>query len=134
MAAAVDELDSFLMEGEFIEPQGSPRFLEGAFAQLFHPKHYLAWYRSTQPAFQNQTTMLLKMDEDHCAQHAFITEIANLIEQKLEMLENYTCTLQNKRKRLEEMPESPPEPPELTRTSSVYCYGSPAYYRNERRE
>jgi hypothetical protein len=83
-------------------PNGDDKFFISPFDEALHPKNYLAWFRSTDPLFQKSVISFLKKTEDTAAQHAYLTEMSNLIEDKLAMLE-----------------QAMPRPPKLARTTSV---------------
>jgi hypothetical protein len=103
-ACKVDELDEDLdsVLDDIVMPNGDDKFFITPFDEALHPKNYLAWFRSTNPQYQASVVSFLKKPENIAAQHAYLTEMANIIEDKLAMLE-----------------QTIPKPPKLARTTSV---------------
>jgi uncharacterized protein (DUF3820 family) len=101
---------------EVVHPVGDDKFLSRAITDLFHPKNYLAWFRSTQPTFQQQAIAALQQEEMVAAQHAFLVEVGNIIEDKLELLEcPRTPAGESPSKKIKFAPPAP-----LKRSTSAY--------------
>ena len=115
----VDELDGLedIMD-DIVEPKGDDKFVNHVLGELMHPKNYLAWFRSTQVEFQYQVVALLERPEDWSAQHAFLTEMSNVIEDKLAMLESNESP--EKRQKLQ-------GPPPLQRSSTMSANSAEEY-------
>ena len=115
----VDELDDLddIMD-DIVDPKGDDKYVANVLGELMHPKNYLAWFRSTQVEFQYQVVALLERPEDWSAQHAFLTEMSNVIEAKLELLESNESP--EKRQKVQ-------GPPPLTRASTMPANSAEEY-------
>jgi hypothetical protein len=120
----VDELDDLedIMD-DIIDPKGDDKFVERVANEMMHPKNYLAWFRSTQVEFQYQVVALLERPEDWSAKHAFLTEMSNVIEAQLEILESGEQP--EKRQKLQ-------GPPPLQRTCTMSANSAEEYSPNAR--
>jgi len=94
----MEEIDDLL--DEVLDPKGNDLFPSRVLDVLLHPGQYLAWFRSTTESFQKEAKVYISLSEKHAAQHAFMSEMCNILEDKMREIEDEQELIKLKRPRL----------------------------------